>query len=146
MFLFGFSWENWNTGDLELALSTRVLFQQLDFLRSLWVSVKSIEGSKSFSDLRPYSVLNLKCVLLSESGYEDHWIVSLESMLKVGLDLNDIWPDLKLPFVSYWEFPLKHVKAGLDLDDIWPELRLPFGFFISPILNVPFHHLSKNIL
>ena len=49
-------------------------------------------------------------------------------MLKAGLDLNDLWPDLKLPFVSSLRVAFEYVKAGLDLNDIWPDLQIEIWF------------------
>ena len=50
---------------------------RLAFLRSLGAGVKSIEGKKSFSDLRPSSVLNINSVFLLE-------------YVEAGLELNEL--------------------------------------------------------
>ena len=47
---------------------------------------------------------------------------SLREYAKADLELDDLWSDLKLPFVPSLKASFEYVKAGLDLNDIWPDL------------------------
>ena len=49
---------------------------------------------------------------------------------EADLELDDLWYDLKLPFVSSLRVAFEYVKAGLDLNDIWPYLQIEIVFLL----------------
>ena len=48
--------------------------------------------------------------------------IFLLEYVEAGLELDDLWPNLKLPFVPSLRVSFEYVKAGLDLNDIWLDL------------------------